>query len=46
MTLDFRSWKALSVNQRAKYLMKVADLLESQIDEIALAESRDQVSLA
>ena len=38
----FKSWKKLSVNQRAQYLIKAADLLESRLDEIAQAESRDQ----
>ena len=36
----FKSWKKLSVNQRAQYLIKAADLLESRLDEFALAESR------
>ena len=38
----FKSWKKLSVNQRAQYLIKAADLLESKLDEFAQAESRDQ----
>ena len=38
----FKSWKKLSVNQRAQYLIKAADLLESRLDEFAQAESRDQ----
>ena len=39
----FTTWKTLSVNQRAKYLLAAADILESRLDEFALAESRDQV---
>ena len=39
----FKSWKKLSVNQRAQYLIKAANLLESRLDEFAIAESRDQV---
>ena len=37
------SWKRLSVDKRAGYLMKAADILESKLDGFALAESRDQV---
>ena len=32
----------MSANQRAQYLMKVADLLEQRLDEFAEAESKDQ----
>ena len=38
-------WKNLSVNRRAEYLTKAADLLEQRLDEFAVAESRDQVNI-
>ena len=39
----FETWKRLSVEKRAAFLMKAADLLKAKLDEFALAESRDQV---
>ena len=38
----FQSWSETSVDQRALYLTKVANILESRMNEFALAESRDQ----
>lgn len=38
----FPEWSKLSLQQRAKHLLKVADLLESRLEEFAVAESRDQ----
>ncbi|KAK3850247.1 hypothetical protein Pcinc_043034, partial [Petrolisthes cinctipes] len=38
----FPGWSALSAHQRAQHLLRVADLLESRLDEFAEAESRDQ----
>lgn len=43
------SWSETSRAERSKIMMKIADLLESRLDEFAQAESRDQgkpVSLA
>ncbi|XP_066967947.1 2-aminomuconic semialdehyde dehydrogenase-like isoform X2 [Macrobrachium rosenbergii] len=38
----FPGWSKLSYQQRAKHLLKVADLLESRLEAFAVAESRDQ----
>ena len=35
-------WSKTSAKDRASVMMKIADLVESRIDEFALAESRDQ----
>ena len=37
----FPSWSKLTLNERAKWLMKIADELENRFDEIAKLESRD-----
>lgn len=45
----FKIWSNTTTQVRAEYLYKIADILESKIDEFALAESIDQgkpVSLA
>jgi len=45
----FRGWSELDPEARAKYLLKIADIIESRLEEFALAESKDQgkpVSLA
>jgi acyl-CoA reductase-like NAD-dependent aldehyde dehydrogenase len=39
----FKGWKSLSVSKRAEYLIKAANVLESRLEEFAVAESRDQV---
>lgn len=38
----FRGWTETPVEQRSALLLRLADLLESQLDEFAAAESRDQ----
>lgn len=38
----FPEWSALPIQDRAKHILKVADLLESRLQEFAVAESRDQ----
>ena len=45
----FPAWSSLGYEARAKYLLKIADLIDSNLESLALAESRDQgkpVSLA
>lgn len=37
----FMSWSVTPKDSRAKYLMKIANLIEEQLDELALAESID-----
>lgn len=41
MLVYFR-WKETSCSDRAKLLMKLADRLEEQLEEFAVAESQDQ----
>nr|XP_053628544.1 2-aminomuconic semialdehyde dehydrogenase-like [Cherax quadricarinatus] len=36
----FPKWSSLSAQERANYLLKVADLLESRLEEFAVAESQ------
>ncbi|RXG73448.1 Aldehyde dehydrogenase family 8 member A1 [Armadillidium vulgare] len=38
----FLQWSSISIERRAEYLLKVADILEEQLEEFAVAESRDQ----
>ncbi|KAB7495501.1 Aldehyde dehydrogenase family 8 member A1 [Armadillidium nasatum] len=38
----FIQWSSMSIERRAEYLLKVADILEEQLEEFAVAESRDQ----
>ncbi|XP_071529607.1 2-aminomuconic semialdehyde dehydrogenase-like [Panulirus ornatus] len=38
----FPKWSSMSAQARAKHILKVADLLESQLEEFAVAESQDQ----
>lgn len=38
----FPAWSALSTDARSEYLLKIADALEKNIKEFALAESMDQ----
>ena len=38
----FPAWSALSPAQRSSHLLKLADLIESNLSEFAKAESRDQ----
>ncbi|XP_067130789.1 2-aminomuconic semialdehyde dehydrogenase-like [Centruroides vittatus] len=38
----FKSWSKTSVDERAKYLFRIADILESKENEFSVAESRDQ----
>jgi len=45
----FPAWSKLSPEVRGRYLLKIADVVESKLEEFALAESKDQgkpVSLA
>ena len=45
----FPAWSRLGYETRAKYLLKIADMIDQNLEELALAESRDQgkpVSLA
>jgi len=45
----FPSWSTLSIDERSKYLIKIADRIEEKLDILALAESKDNgkpVSLA
>jgi aminomuconate-semialdehyde/2-hydroxymuconate-6-semialdehyde dehydrogenase len=37
----FRSWSQLTKEDRASYLFNIADLIEKNFDELALAETRD-----
>lgn len=37
----FPKWSALDLSQRASYLIKIADLMEEILQELALLESRD-----
>ena len=41
----FKGWKNLSVGKRADYLSRAADVLETDLEKFAIAESRDQVSI-
>ena len=38
----FKTWSKTSVVQRAAFLNKIADYIESKLDDFALAESQDQ----
>ncbi|XP_045131047.1 2-aminomuconic semialdehyde dehydrogenase-like isoform X2 [Portunus trituberculatus] len=38
----FERWSSKSAQTRANHLLKVADILESRLEEFAVAESRDQ----
>lgn len=38
----FRSWSSLPAEKRSAYLQKIADLINRDLDQLALAESRDQ----
>ncbi|XP_064652026.1 2-aminomuconic semialdehyde dehydrogenase-like [Lineus longissimus] len=38
----FLEWSASTPQERSKVMMKIADILESRLDEFAKAESRDQ----
>jgi len=38
----FPSWSSLGMEERAAYLLKVADRIEANMEELALAESMDQ----
>lgn len=37
----FPAWSALSINERSSYLIKIADKIEAELDNLALAESID-----
>ncbi len=37
----FPSWSALSIDERSRYLHKIADLIDDNLDDLAAAESRD-----
>ena len=37
----FPSWRDLPLAERYRYMMKISDLIESRLDELAAAESRD-----
>lgn len=39
-----REWRDLDVQQRSDKLLKIADMIESEIDEIAKTESMDNAS--
>ena len=41
----FKGWKNLSVGKRADYLSRAADVLETDLEKFAIAESRDQVCI-
>ena len=38
----FPAWSGLGYETRAKYLLKIADMIDSNLESLALAESRDQ----
>jgi aminomuconate-semialdehyde/2-hydroxymuconate-6-semialdehyde dehydrogenase len=38
---SFRMWSRLTKDERASYLFKIADLIEENFEELALAETRD-----
>jgi aminomuconate-semialdehyde/2-hydroxymuconate-6-semialdehyde dehydrogenase len=38
----FASWSKVTATERSRLLNRVADILESKIEQFALAESRDQ----
>lgn len=38
----FKTWSLTSVQDRSKIMMRIADLIESRLDEFAIAESIDQ----
>ena len=38
----FNRWSATPVAQRAKVMMKIADLIEERLDQFAEIESKDQ----
>ena len=38
----FNRWSATPVAQRAKILIKIADLIDENLDKLANAESKDQ----
>jgi len=38
----FEDWSGLDPHQRAPYLHRIADLIDARLDELALAESKDQ----
>lgn len=40
--LSIFSWSKKSAQTRANHLLKVSDILESRLEEFAVAESRDQ----
>jgi aminomuconate-semialdehyde/2-hydroxymuconate-6-semialdehyde dehydrogenase len=40
--IAFPAWSALTINERAKFLYRIADLIDQRVDEFALAESEDQ----
>ena len=45
----FPGWSRLGYETRASYLLKIADMIDQQLEELAVAESKDQgkpVSLA
>jgi len=45
----FHSWSKLGYEARSKYMLKIADMIDQQLEEFAVAESKDQgkpVSLA
>ena len=37
----FPAWSKLSINERSEFLIKIADAIQSKLDELALAESVD-----
>lgn len=38
----FKTWSKIPAEERAKYLLRIADILESRENEFSIAESRDQ----
>ena len=38
----FPAWSCLSPETRGRYLLKIADMIDSNLESLALAESRDQ----
>ena len=37
----FPAWAALSIDERSRYLTRIADLIEEKLDDLAAAESKD-----
>ena len=42
LSIILSSWSQVPSHHRAKFLYKIADLIEKNLEELAVAESRDQ----